>query len=165
MSHSGSLGSSDYFQMVLLSHVWKNIKRQIREMIGVIPYSMYTFIIVTQDCFIKNIILYLYLPVYHESNLSALVLERNLFCRIVIRNQIKYSGLPIANSHGTYAFKSIVASLIGIQTEGKRLVKEGDEKYLVTNQRLSPHMLESSSSKWNLKILFSSPLCGNIIYL
>lgn len=39
------------------------------------------------------------------SNLSALLLERNLIRRIAERNKVTYSRLPIANSHGSCAFK------------------------------------------------------------
>lgn len=62
-SHSGSLGSYDYSQMLLFSQVFEKIKRDKRmETIVVIPYSMSIFIIVTQGLlsFTENIILYLY---------------------------------------------------------------------------------------------------------
>lgn len=139
-SHSASLGSYDYSQMLLLSLVFgkKNEERQKNGNIWC--YSIFCICIYCSDsgsafiywkyCFCIYIHLYTWLIHLHAmSTVSVLVLERNLFCRIAARNKVTHRILPITNRHGSCAFKFIVAFLIWVHAEGQGLVKWHDERY------------------------------------
>lgn len=75
------------------------------EIISVIPYSVCTFTIVTPVGFVKNIILYLYPPVCHESLIFLHWFLREFILQNFSEQKVKYSRLPTANSYSSCTFE------------------------------------------------------------
>lgn len=145
---NGSIGSHDYFQISLLS--LKNYRDEIPSVI--IPYFMYAFVIVILGLlsFIKNnVLLYISLNTMRLSS-SCDRSGGNLLCRMSRSYAFTHNRLPLVNSDGHCAFKFTVVCLTGFNLK-EGTVKGDEEKHNGTQGR--PHMLEASSSRWDLKAL------------